>query len=79
MVAKIISLLKANFIFVIPTVVFWVVYSALYFLDVVQTFPNNDSLLHFDADWYETIRNGNYVYVDNEICNVAFFPFFPYL
>lgn len=41
--------------------------------------PNESNLKVWDAVWYETIRDYGYLYLPERICNLAFFPLFPYV
>lgn len=40
--------------------------------------PGNESLLHFDAGYYASIRDGGYEYLDGKNSNAGFFPLFAY-
>jgi len=54
----------------------------LYFLmnwyGIFAAIPNQQNLLNWDANWYFSILKNGYVFVPNDACNLAFFPFFPY-
>ena len=56
---------------------------AIYFLlccfKYIIRSPSNENVLYFDAGWYNQIREFGYIYKSNSMCNMAFFPFFPYL
>lgn len=54
-------------------------YLLLYAAGIVPTLPSAANLVQWDAGWYQSIVNNNYVYVANEQCNLAFYPLFPYL
>ena len=53
-------------------------YVALYGLGIVQALPGEKNLSQWDTGWYQSIRDGGYVYREDAQSNVAFFPFFPY-
>lgn len=43
------------------------------------TLHNNYNLLNWDAQWYYSIKEFGYHYVEGRTNNLAFFPFFPYI
>jgi len=52
-------------------------YSIMYFAGIIDTLPNNSSLMQWDAWWYKSILNDGYSYTPGEQSNIAFFPLFP--
>lgn len=47
-------------------------------LDLVKTVPNDNNVIKYDADWFFSIRKYGYTYIEGQMSNIAFFPFFPY-
>jgi hypothetical protein len=56
-----------------------VVYGILYAFEVVSVFPNAETLMRWDANFYRSIRDQGYIYLAEKNCNSGFFPLFPYL
>ncbi|WP_073280934.1 hypothetical protein [Hymenobacter psychrotolerans] len=56
-----------------------IVYSVLYTLGILDYAPAPDTIIRWDAGWFESIRTNGYVYVPDGQSNVPFFPLFPYL
>lgn len=54
------------------------IYLLLYSLHVFSEIPSEATLLHWDAAWYETIKNKGYQYFWFAPSNSAFFPLFPF-
>jgi hypothetical protein len=57
-------------------VLFYLIFS---FFGIITEFPTNDSILRWDASWYNSIMKNGYQYFWYEASNSAFFPLFPYL
>lgn len=55
------------------------VYSVLYTLGILDYAPASDTIIRWDAGWFNSIRLHGYDYVPNGQSNVPFFPLFPYL
>jgi hypothetical protein len=53
-------------------------FSILYYLNIVTTIPTESNVLNWDAEWFNSIRANGYEFKANQICNLAFFPLFPY-
>ncbi len=46
---------------------------------ITSALPGNHNLANWDAGWYHSIVQHNYVFQENEQINLAFFPLFPFL
>ena len=55
------------------------VYLILFALGVVDRFPSEEGLVHWDAVFYKSIVYNGYQYADGALANAAFFPFFAYV
>ncbi len=55
------------------------VFLGLTFLGVIKVFPNQETLVQWDAGWYLSIAEQGYLYKVSEQSNTGFFPFFPFL
>jgi len=55
------------------------VYYLLFLFGLVNVLPNSETLMRWDADFYKSIRDQGYIYVEGKNCNSGFFPLFPYL
>jgi len=55
-----------------------ILYLMLYQFNIITTFPTESNVLNWDAEWFNSIRLGGYEFKAKEICNLAFFPLFPY-
>lgn len=53
-------------------------YLILYRLGIITSLPDERNVLKWDAEWFNSIRLNGYEFRDNAICNLAFFPLFPY-
>lgn len=60
-------------------ILLFLVYLLLLQFNVITVIPNDENLLAWDADWYNSIKNSGYIYVPDHACNMAFFPLFPVL
>jgi hypothetical protein len=58
---------------------FLIFYAIFYFLGFIDNLPLAKNLYNFDVGWYKSIEAEGYKFIANQQCNVAFFPFFPYL
>ncbi len=47
--------------------------------EITTLLPGNHNLTNWDAGWYYSIVQHNYVFHENVQSNLAFFPLFPYL
>jgi hypothetical protein len=54
-------------------------YLLLYSLGIVKVLPNNNTLYQWDSGWYRSIVENGYVFIENQQCNLAFYPLYPYL
>jgi len=54
------------------------VYFLFFKLGIIKTVPDSNNVIKHDADWFFSIRKYGYSYVDGQMSNMAFFPFFPY-
>lgn len=72
--------LKNNYPFLILfyTILFFSMYGVLYYFNVVDEFPNQQSIVKCDAGFYESIKTNGYEYKVGEGCNAGFFPLFSY-
>lgn len=67
-----------KFVFIHLTV--WLcAYLIMGFLNIVKEIPDNRNILEWDANWYRSIRDNGYQYIDGQQSNIAFFPFFSYI
>lgn len=55
-------------------IVYWILYAA----HIVTTIPSHASLLKWDATFYASIKDNNYTFVPQSICNAGFLPLFAY-
>jgi len=55
------------------------VYWLLFLFGLVNVLPNAETLMRWDADFYKSIRDQGYIYMEGKNCNSGFFPLFPYL
>jgi len=55
-----------------------IAYVVLFSVGIVNKVPNNMNLLHWDAEWFDSIRLNGYMFVYGQMNNLAFFPLFPY-
>ncbi len=54
-------------------------YCLLSFLGWIKGYPTNETVMHWDANWYDSIVKEGYVYHEGAQSNMAFFPLFPLL
>lgn len=54
-------------------------YVLLVKMGIFKVYPPQASLLNMDAYWYSQIRSFGYLYISNSMCNMAYFPLFPFL
>lgn len=72
--------IKSDFLLVVAFVsVYFFLFYLLFQTGLIRTGYNLNGNIHWDSEWYQSIANNGYKYIENESCNVAFFPFFPYL
>src|SRR5690554_6421744 len=55
----------------------FIIYVLLDLFGFIYTVPNNTNLLNWDAKWYFSIKDSGYEFIENSMCNLAFFPLFP--
>lgn len=58
---------------------FITLYGILYLLGIFTVWPDADTLMQWDANWYYSIVEGGYLYHEGQQSNLAFFPLFPYI
>lgn len=54
-------------------------YCLFLYFGIIKTVPDDHNVIKYDADWFLSIRNSGYTYINGQMSNMAFFPFFPYL
>jgi len=50
-----------------------------YLFGVFEYLPDNQTLLKWDSIWYDDLRANGYSFLVGKMCNLAFFPAYPYL
>lgn len=63
--------------FCIHWLLFFTFYCILSFLGLIKGYPTNESLMQWDAGWYESIVENGFSYNPDQQSNIAFFPLFP--
>jgi hypothetical protein len=53
-------------------------YLCFFQLGITKVIPDKYNTVRYDADWFDDIRVSGYIYVKNQMSNMAFFPLFPY-
>ncbi len=61
----------------IHVLIYFVFYCILTFLGFIKGFPADNTLIHWDANWYKTIVNQGYLFTEGQQSSIAFFPLFP--
>jgi hypothetical protein len=56
---------------------YFICYCVLSFLGFIKGYPTNESLMQWDAGWYQSIVENGYSFNKLHQSNVAFFPLFP--
>lgn len=59
--------------------IFVIAYLLLLHYQVIDAVPDEQNLLNWDAFWYHDISEKGYVFLPLQVCNMAFFPLFPFL
>ncbi|SHF48519.1 hypothetical protein [Pedobacter caeni] len=70
---------RTPFIIFLHLNIFIIAYLLLLHFQVIDAVPDEQNLLNWDAFWYHDIREKGYVFVPSQVCNMAFFPLFPFL
>lgn len=60
-------------------IAFFVGYCILFHLGIFTIWPEGDTILRWDANWYNIIRNSGYYFDPEHTSPAAFFPMFPFI
>ncbi len=58
-------------------IAFYILQYILFRFNVINTLPDTENLLGWDANWYHSIAKDGYMYWEGHTSNAAFFPLFP--
>lgn len=73
-------MLKKNALLIITHFLFLgLCYSLLHLFNVIELIPDNYTISRWDALHYISIKDKGYKFIFHAECNLAFFPFFPFL
>jgi len=70
---------KTFFVLFISFVIVSITYSIFFKFSIVNRIPDQFNVVKYDGEWFNGIRNFGYIFAPNQMSNMAFFPFFPYL
>lgn len=71
--------LSENWIILLYIPLFFLLYLVLRYFGLMGADINAQNMLNRDAVWYESIVRNDYVFVENDQANTAFFPLFSYV